>query len=78
MFDHTERSPETRLVDNPRVRTLCDFWSSIEDAGGASWEVLDRLAQEVTASLREDPPDVRQAESLTAKAMLLIEGCTEC
>ncbi len=61
-----------------RRRLISEFWAALYDdgdAGAATWEALDRLKDRATTALRKRPPDTRLAESLTAKAALLVAGC---
>lgn len=61
-----------------RRQLISEFWTALYndgDAGAASWEALDRLRDRVTTALRKRPPDIRLADSLTAKAALLMDGC---
>jgi len=68
----------TRADD--RFRQIADWWSQLrigDDSGATTWEVLDALERQVTECLTRDPPDVAKAESVTAKAALLIAGCCD-
>jgi hypothetical protein len=63
-----------------RCQQLIGFWNGLRtcgDSGATTWEVLDALENEVTGCLYRSPPDIGQAESLTAQAALLIAGFTE-
>jgi hypothetical protein len=54
---------------------IVDFWSSVracDDPGAASWGELEVLERAVTDCLAMRPPNLAKAESLTAKAMLLM------
>lgn len=70
------------LPDEPeeferRRRLICEFWTALYidgDAGSTTWEALDRLRDRVTTALRKRPPRLCLAESLTAKAALLVAG----
>lgn len=74
--------PRELLPDDPvdterRRQLILEFWSALyEDgeSGAATWEALDRLHERVTTALYRRPPDIGLAESLTAEAMLLIDG----
>jgi hypothetical protein len=60
-----------------RFRLIADWWSELrtgEDSGATTWEVLDLLERQVTECLMHDPPDLSGAESITAKAALLLNG----
>ena len=73
-------SPGTNRKASSRYRQIVDFWTGLhngEGPGETTWEVLDELELLVTDSLSHDPPDFRTAESLTAKAALLIAGCID-
>ncbi len=68
-------SPEEPTEFERKRRLIIEFWTALYndgDAGAASWEALDRLSDRVTTALRKRPPDLGLAESLTAKAALLI------
>ena len=45
------------------------------ETGAANREDLDMLRQQVTECLMRDPPDMRTADSITARAALMIAGC---
>ncbi len=73
----TKLSPAGPPGEDPRIRRVIDWWMALEmggDAGASNWEVLTVLSNKVTACLTQDPPDTERAESLTAMAMLAIEG----
>ena len=58
-------------------RLITEFWTALYDdgdAGATTWEALDRLRDRVTTALGERPPDLGLAESLTARAAMLITG----
>jgi len=65
-------------VDPPfedRQALIIQWWVELEragDAGATTWEVLDPLRDSVTEALQGQ--DIRSAESLTARAMLLVDG----
>jgi hypothetical protein len=73
------------LPDDPRtyearLQQIVIFWNKLRtsgETGETTWEVLEPLEQQVTECLESDPPDIRRAESLTAKAAFLIEGCSD-
>ena len=63
-----------------RSKLIIEFWTALDnegDTGATNWEALDRLRDRVTTALRKRPPDISLAESLTAKAALLIAGHRE-
>jgi hypothetical protein len=64
--------------DGPsEVRQLVEFWNQVrscDEQGQTSWETLEMLEREVTECLAQQPPDIDRAQSVTAKAMLLITG----
>ena len=63
-----------------RRQLIIEFWTALYndgDAGAATWEALDRLKGRVTTALRKRPPDIRLADSLTARAALLVAGYRE-
>ena len=58
-----------------RARLVTEFWTSLYsdgEAGATNWEALDRLRDRVRTALRKRPPDLCLAESLTAKAAILL------
>lgn len=59
-----------------KSKLLFEIWTALDDgdAGAATREALDRLRDEGTTALAMRPPDICLAESLTAKAMLMIAG----
>lgn len=62
---------------SPRER-IVQFWTdldSCDDTGQTTWEVLGPMQQEVTDCLEKD--DLGKAMSISAKAMLLINGQIE-
>jgi len=72
----TELSPDI-TVGEDRIQTIVHFWNGLracDDSGATTWEVLDSLEKKVTECMYHDPPDMQGAESLTAKAALLIAG----
>lgn len=72
--------PDNPGSEGERLQLVVDWWNSLRDcgeSGATTWEELEKLEQEVTECLARDEPDIEQAESLTAKAILLIAGCTE-
>ena len=74
------RYPSELLLADPaeferRRRLIIEFWQALDDdgdAGATTWEVLDRLRDKVTTALLRRPPDICLAESLTAKAAILL------
>ena len=71
-------------LDNSKIneerRLTIEFWSRLHiggDPGETTWEVLDPLELQVTEYLDCDPPNIKKAVSLTVKAALLIEGCSD-
>jgi hypothetical protein len=60
-----------------RLQSVIAFWNALscrEDAGETTWGVLEGLQAEVSASLSREPIDLGRAESLTARAALLMAG----
>jgi hypothetical protein len=58
-----------------RKELIIEFWNAFDacdNPGGTSWGVLESLRREVTDCLALDPPDIRKAEYLTARAMVLL------
>jgi len=63
-----------------RIRAVSDWWSQLDvcgEPGATTWEVLETLRQQVTDCLSKDPPDIDEAESLTAIAQLRMTGQSE-
>ena len=69
------------LQTEDHVGQIADWWSQLRignDPGTTTWEVLDSLECQVMECLTRDPPDLSKAESLTAKAaLLMIGGCDD-
>jgi hypothetical protein len=60
-----------------RLMRIADFWSMLHisgETGATDWATLDEIEREVTDAMYASPPDIDRAESLTAKALLLISG----
>ena len=71
-----ERSPR----GSPVYERISRFWLDLfmdGDSGKARWEDLQVLHDQVMDCLMRNPPELRQAESLTAQAALMISGHTE-
>jgi type IV secretory pathway ATPase VirB11/archaellum biosynthesis ATPase len=75
--------PQRRLLSaeptesERKTKLIKEFWTALfdeGDAGATTWEALDRLSERVTTALRQRPPNICLAESLTAEAALLIAG----
>lgn len=80
MHLHRELSSGSNEEYSRRKELIYEFWTHLYsdgDAGAATWEDLDSLRHEVTMVLSERPPNIHQAESLTARAALLISGQIE-
>ena len=77
-MDHPRKLlPDELTWSERRSRLIFEFWTALDndgDAGATTWEVLDRLRDRVTTALRRRPPNISLADSLTAKAALLIAG----
>lgn len=74
MFGRNEMSP-ANPPPNDRRQRIVQFWMALEldgDPGATTREVLDGLRDRVTECLAIE--DIATAESLTAKALLYIEG----
>jgi len=68
-------APEELESSWARAEYLVDFWNQLrisDDTGMSSWEELGPLERSVTDCLARS--DLAEAESMTAKAMLLIAG----
>ena len=80
-MDHPrELLPDELTRSERRSRLLTEFWTSLDnegDTGATTWEALDRLRERVTTALLKRPPDFGLAESLTARAALLMAGYRE-
>jgi hypothetical protein len=66
-----------KLSSDSRLRGIQDFWNELRisgDSGATSGEVLETIERQVTECLALGRPDINRAESLTAKACLLIAG----
>jgi len=77
MGSSREALPEEPTEYERKHRLIIEFWAALYDegdAGAATWEALDRLRDRVTTALRMRSPDIRLAESLTARAAMLITG----
>lgn len=62
------------------IQAIIEFWNGLricDESIATTWEVLGSLESRVTECLYRKPPDIDLAESLTAKAALLIAGFTE-
>lgn len=75
-------SPENfSLQTESHIGQIADWWSQLRignDSGTTTWKVLDSLERQVMGCLTRDPPDLPKAESLTAKAaLLMIGGCND-
>lgn len=58
-----------------RRALIIQWWMDLEragDAGATTWEVLDPMRDSVTEALQTG--HIRHAESITARAMLLVDG----
>jgi hypothetical protein len=70
-------SPSGPSDKQQRLQSIITFWNALscrEDAGETTWGVLEGLQAQVTECLSREPPDLKEAESLTAKAALLMTG----
>lgn len=78
MNHEPEVHPAGRPPDcSARIQRVVAWWQELwlgGDAGATKWEVLETISDQVTQCLSEQPPNILKAESLTAKAALLIEG----
>ena len=69
-------SPENR----ERINRAIVFWNEYgvhQESGAATREELDEIQRKVTECLYAAEIDVHAIESLTAKAMMLMQGWTE-
>ena len=80
-MDHPRKLlPDELTRSERRSKLIFEFWTALDndgDTGATTWEALDRLRDRVTTALRKRPPDICLADSLTAKAALLIAGYRE-
>ncbi len=70
-------SPGSSPADQELIQNVVDFWNELgflESSGETTWGVLDEIGLQVTDCLSNDPPLLRKAEGLTAKASLLMIG----
>jgi len=68
------RRPDDR---KRRLESIIDFWngvSCLEAAGETTWGVVEEIQAQVSNCLSREPIDLKTAESLTAKAGLLMSG----
>lgn len=75
-FNHEGSSGEPPSNEE-RISNLKSCWRAIlhgRSPGSTSWEVLEHLYYLAERSLAADPPDVDQAESLTARALCEMAG----
>lgn len=73
-------SPAPPPPPEDRRQLIINWWTDLMesgDAGETTWEVLERIQDGVTECLMQSPPDYAKAESLTAKAALLVGGLHE-
>jgi|GEM_PF-5182505 len=69
-------SPENRA----RINRAIEFWNEYgvhQESGAATREAIDEIQQKVTERLYAAEIDVHAIESLTATAMMLMQGWTE-
>jgi len=75
-----ELSPGGRAPPNDRHQWIIDWWNAFsvcDRPGGTTWEVLDDIQRQVAECLSREPPDLVNAESLTARAMILMDGLSD-
>lgn len=76
MVIHAELSPGFYPKDE-RLLAIKRWWAELYsdgDSGAARWDVLDELQNQVMDALGMSPPDIVRAESVTARAALIMEG----
>ncbi len=74
---YAELSPDDPQATDAHRQQLIEFWNELRtggSSGATTWEVLESLERQVTECLDHDPPEIGEAESLTAFAALLIAG----
>lgn len=77
MHHSCELLPKDPIESERRRQLITEFWTALDnegDSGATTWEALDRIRDRVTTALLRRPPDICLAESLTARAALLING----
>ena len=60
-----------------RIRRIAEFWNKsrvCDELGATNWRALEPIERQVTECLYKKPPDVGRAESLTALALLILDG----
>jgi hypothetical protein len=65
------------LSPEDRLRLVAEFWNELQtdgDYGKADQVVVDKISQQVTDAMSQNPPDISRAESLTAYALHLLAG----
>jgi hypothetical protein len=82
MPDATESEGDYRdgLSPEDRLRIIGQLWGEIHIngyTGATDWVVLDEIEREVTDAMKQSPPDVDRAESLTFRALHFIAGNIE-
>jgi hypothetical protein len=72
---------QVRLSAESLCLDIVQFWNEIafsDDTGAADRGVLESMSRDVTEALNRRPPDLKEAESLTCRAFLLITGDLDC
>jgi hypothetical protein len=70
-------SPDDPSDPKNRLQEVINFWNGFgcrQDAGETTWGILEEIQIQVTECLRQQSPDLEEAERLTAKAALLLTG----
>jgi hypothetical protein len=70
-------SPSGPPDEQQRLQGIIAFWNALscrEDAGETTWGVLEELQAQVAECLCQEPANLKEAESLTAQAALLMTG----
>lgn len=78
-FDSDGEYPD-RLSPDDRVPLIVQFWSELRihgDYGAADPVEVDKIERLVTEELQRRTPDIGRAESLTFRALHLIDGNIE-
>ncbi len=81
MADRDDLLPVSHERDERRILLIVEFWNELrvcDDTGRTSWETLEPLEREVADCVeRRTGADLLRAESLTARAQLLIAGLVD-
>ncbi len=67
---------EAERRERERAKHIAEFWNSIrmDELDATIWEVLEPIERQVTECLDQSPPRIAAAESLTAQALVVLDG----